>query len=135
MTMTGLLSDECIYTIVSAKNLAKAEARASATSFTEKKTWITGYSLWKKAVAESFQMPVLFADAADCSRLRYWGVLTEIQLEGIGTKYTVDRVRKLNGRHSPQELMLRSTRKTIAAGFIRPYAICLTPSFLQDAVA
>jgi hypothetical protein len=130
--MAHAFSDHCIYTIVSAKKLAKAATRGSVTSFTEKKAWVSGYNLWHKAEAEDLPMPILFADAADCSRLLYWALLTEIQFDGDATKYTVDRVRKLKGRHSPQELVLRSTRKQIARGFIRPYAICLTPSFLLE---
>lgn len=130
--MAQELSDTCIYTIVSAKTLATASARGGATTFTGKKTWVTGYDLWQKAVAANLGMPIVFADAADCSRLLYWGLLTRVQFDdGVSTKYTVDRVRKLPGRHSPQELTLRSTGKKISLGFIRPYAICVTPSFLE----
>jgi hypothetical protein len=125
-------SDHCIYTIVSAKKLAKASAQGGPAKFPENKAWVTGYNLWQKAVAENLRMPILFADAVDCSRLLYWGLLTGIQFDGTTTKYTVDLVRKLKGRHSPRELVLRSTRKNIASGFIRPYAICLTPSFLEE---
>jgi hypothetical protein len=130
--MAQELSDSCIYTIVSAKTLAKASARGGAATFTEKKAWVTGYDLWQKAVAQNLGMPILFADAADCSRLLCWGLLTRVQFDDrTSTNYTVDRVRKLSGRHSPQELLLRSTGKRIAPGFIRPYAICVTPSFLE----
>ena len=44
----------------------------------------------------------------------------------------MDRIRALPGDHSPQELILHSTRMHIAPNFIRPYAICLTPAFLKD---
>jgi hypothetical protein len=39
-------------------------------------------------------------------------------------------MRKIKGRHSPQDLLLKSTGKAIAPNFIKPYAICRTPSFL-----
>lgn len=130
--MAQTFSDHCIYTIVSAKTLVKAATRGGAAAFTEKKPWVTGHNLWQKAVAENLRMPVMFADAEDCSRLLYWGSLTGIQFDGTSTRYTVDHVRKLKDRHSPQELVLRSTGKNIAPGFIRPYAICVTPPFLEE---
>ena len=130
--MTHQLADSCIYTIVDAKKLAKASARSGPATFTEKKPWVTGHNLWQRAMSENLRMPVVFADANDCSRLLYWGMLSEIRFDGASTKYTVDRVRKLPGRHSPQELTLRSSGKKIAPNFIRPYAICVTPSFLES---
>ena len=133
--MDRSLSDNCIYTIADAKGLAKAAIGGGAVSFAEKKAWVTGFSLWQAAAAAHLQMPVLFADATDCSRLLYWGLLEKIQIERDGTKYSVDRIRKLKGSHRPQELVLRSTRKTIAPGFIRPYAICVTPTFLEASAA
>jgi hypothetical protein len=76
-------------------------------------------------------MPILFGAAEDCSRLIYWGVLTKIRRVSTGTEYTVERISKIKGSHSPQELVLKSTHKTIAPGFIRPYAICETPAFIN----
>lgn len=128
--MTQSLSKQCIYTIVNAKALEKAAAHGRATSFSEKKQWVTGYTLLQKAAAANASMPVLFADAVDCSRLLYWGLLTKVQVQDTGTKFYVDRVRKLKGRHTPQELLLLSSGKHIAENFIRPYAICHTPSFI-----
>jgi len=77
-------------------------------------------------------MPVLFGDATNCSRLLYWGVLTDVQIHDGGTRFAVDCVRKLGGKHAPQELVLRSSGKKIAPGFIRPYAICETPAFVNS---
>ena len=39
---------------------------------------------------------------------------------------------RLGGKHAPQELVLRSSGKKIAPGFIRPYAICETPPFVNS---
>jgi 5-methylcytosine-specific restriction endonuclease McrA len=76
------------------------------------------------------RFPVLFADATDCSRLAYWGLITAIDLDGDTTRYTVDRARPLSGTHTPQELVKRSTGEHIAANYIRPYAVCRTPAFV-----
>jgi hypothetical protein len=69
--MAQEISDTCIYTIVSAKILAEVSVRGEAATFTEKKTWVTGHALWQKAVAANLRMPIVFADAADCSWLLY----------------------------------------------------------------
>jgi hypothetical protein len=73
-------------------------------------------------------MPVLFGDAAHYSRLLYWGLLTDIHIHEGTTYFAVDRVRKLGGKHTPQELVLRSSGRKIAPGFIRPYALCKNAS-------
>ena len=77
-------------------------------------------------------MPVLLADAADCSHCWYWGLLEKVQVQEGFTAYTYPWIalRELPGNHNPQELTLRNSGKKIAPNFIRPYAICLTPSFL-----
>ncbi len=62
----------------------------------------------------------------------YWGLLTAVEFQSGGTQFSVDRVRPLEGSHSPQELVLRSTGARIAFDFIRPYAICRTPDFLSE---
>ena len=76
-------------------------------------------------------MPVIFADATDCGRLVYWGILSDIKPGKLGMHSFVRSLRRLRGHHAPQELVLRSTGKTIAPNFIRPYAICRTPAFLN----
>ena len=120
-----------IYTIVLGDKLAKAASRSGTTRFTEARAWKTGYDLWSKSKAAGAVMPVVFADATDCSRLLYWGILTGIVIEDKTTRYSVKQMRKIKGQHSPQELLLR-TGKAIAPDFIRPYAICRTPSFLVE---
>jgi hypothetical protein len=130
--MQQVLFEFSIYTIAHRDKLAKAASRSGATKFSEARAWKTGYDLWGKAKAAGAVMPVVFADAADCSRLLYWGVLTNIVIEDNTTQYSVKQMRKLKGRHSPQELLLKSG-KAIAPKFIKPYAICRTPSFLAEA--
>lgn len=119
-------SKACIYTIVHKEDLAHAYRDGGVCEFRESKPWITGYRLWKEAE----RMPVLLGDATDCSKLLYWGVLTNITMTKGETCYTVDRLRKFNKPHKPQDLRLLKTRKHIAPDFIRPYAICETPYFI-----
>ena len=95
----------------------------------ERKAWTTGYRLWNEAIGAGSVMPVIFADATNCSRLLSWGILTQVTIEGETTEYSVNAMRRIKGR-TPQELELKSTGKTIAPNFIRPYAIVKTPSFI-----
>jgi hypothetical protein len=128
--LTKRLSDHCIYARVRGRTLAKKFVRRGPVTFTEKKRWVTAYGLWQQARDDGQHFPILLSDAADYSRLLYWAFLTKMKFDGSSTEYTIDRLRKLDGEHVPQDLVLRRTRKNIAPRFIRSYAICLTPLFL-----
>ena len=92
---------------------------------------MTAEKMFHDARAANKYLPVLFGDAAHCSRLLYWGLLTDVHLQNGATSFAVDRLRKIRGKHKTQELVLRSSQKKIAPNFIRPYAICMTPRFLN----
>lgn len=130
--MNKPLSEHCIYTILHTKRLAEAAQHGGPATFQESRPWPTGRELWEQAQAEGIDFPILLGDATDCSKLVAWGLLTNIEIQGEETTYTVDRVLPLAGIHSPQDLILRSTREHIAPDFIRPYAICFTPDFLRE---
>jgi hypothetical protein len=127
--MNGNLFGSCVYTIISPEKFRDAAAHEGPTTFTESKAWVTAARLLEEADHAGLKMPVLFGDATKCSRLLGWGVLEQLTV-GEGTEFVVRDVRPLR-RHSTQELVLKSTRKKIAPGFIRPYALCVTPSFLK----
>jgi hypothetical protein len=129
-----MLSEFCVYTIVDGKRLRLLAKQPTAHTFPERKRWVTAERLWQRATSIAEVMPVLFADATQCDRLLFWGILTDVQVSDAGTQYTVDRLRKIVGNHSPQELVLRESGKQIAAHFIKPYALCRTPSFVADTV-
>jgi hypothetical protein len=74
-------------------------------------------------------MPVILEDATKCTQLLGWGVLKSLSVNRR-TKYVVVGLRSLR-RRSTQELVLKRTGEHVAAGFIRPYAICRTPSFVK----
>src|SRR5262249_1731844 len=124
------LFDLCIYTIVHIDKLRKAEKNGGSGKFVEHNVWKTGRSLLNKARSATNVLPLLFADATDCSKLLYWAAIGDIQLGEKETQYSFHQLQRLPGSHKPQELRLKSTGKTIAPGFIRPYATCHTPDFL-----
>lgn len=125
------MSEYCVYTIVKGQNLAKKARSRHKPMFREEKRWVTAGKLWESAREAGAAMPVLFGDASDCSRLLFWGLLIHVQVRDGSTSFTVDRLRRIPGERAPQELVLRSTGKTIAPNFVRPYAICFTPSFVN----
>ncbi len=128
--MAAHLSKYCIYTIVHGDKLPSSGQRRSRT-FREAKRWVTGLRLWRAAQDSGVAMPVLFADARDCSRVLGWGVLNNVELDSDGTSYSVDHIRRFTELRRPQDLRLRTTGKRMAANFIRPYALCFTPAFLK----
>lgn len=129
----GRLSRTCVYTIVTSDILAKYAVKQSPMTATEKKTWVTAEKLKAEADANGLAFPVLFADAKDCSKLLYWGVLTRLEISRApsSTTYTVDKLRSIPGDKSPQDLK-KLNGENILPDFIRPYALCQTPDFLTD---
>jgi hypothetical protein len=123
----------CVYTIVDGERLVRLAKEIGKHSFIQSKPWVTARNLWQKTSLAKESMPILFGDATNCSRLLFWGLLTNVCVEGRETTFVVDRLRELSEEHEPQELVLRSSGKYIAPNFIRPYAICLTPHFLNFA--
>jgi hypothetical protein len=130
--MGTAFAEHCIYTILHTDRLVEAARHGGSTTFRESRAWVTGRQLWQQAQAAGLGFPVLLGDATDCSRLEYWGLLTRVEINGDATRFTVDRVRALSGSHTPQQLVLRRTGEHIAPNFIRPYAICRTPTFLSE---
>ncbi len=122
-----------LYTIVSSDILEKHALDGSAMERTEGKVWKTATKLFTDACARQRRLPVLFADAKDCSRLLYWGLLENLDTidSPPSTTYSVDKLRPFRGVRSPQELRLMRTGEFIAPGYIRPYANCRTPEFLS----
>lgn len=132
---TPMFTEFCVYTIVSRDKLDPIALDQAPLVNSEARTWKAAEAMLEEARAAGQLLPLLLADAKDCSRLLYWGILQSLKLIDKRTEYTIDYLRSLPGRHAPQELVLRTTGKHIAPGFIRPYAICFTPPFLTTGSA
>jgi hypothetical protein len=129
------LLEHCVYTIVHPSTLEKAACDGNPTTLRESKAWVTGRNLLEDAQAANIGLAILFGDATDCSRLEYWGLLTDIKIKLTQTVYSVDKIRRLSSSHAPQDLVLKNTGNRIATKFIRPYAICNTPDFIGYRIA
>lgn len=127
-----VLLDQCVYTIVE-RNRLWAVSRDGGVSepITEGRRWVGGKRLLDEAGAKNSQVALLFGDAADCSQLIAWALLDSVEIRDKTTDFKFRELRELSG-HAPQELVLVSSGETMAPGFIRPYAICFTPDFLDD---
>ncbi len=128
------LSEFCVYTISHRDKLSAALAEGGSVTFRESRRWTTAAKKLQAAIDAGEALSIVFADAANCSALLYWARLREVALVDGGTRYTVEQLAPLDGRHSPQDLQLASTGRHIAPDFIRPYAICKTPEFLVKLV-
>jgi hypothetical protein len=119
-----------VYTILHHDTLKKMAEGRKAEKLNEKKRWVTGSELFVAARSKGQEMAILYADAVHCSRLLYWGRLVALDVHDDGTRYTVADLAPLYSKRT-QGLVLRSTNEHIAQGFIRPYAIVETPSFIS----
>ncbi len=129
--MTNPLAATCVYTILHPDRLSEAARLRGPSTFVIGQRMVTALDIFQSARAADEDVPILFGDATNTRRLVYWGRLTSIDVGDEDTHYSVFPIRPLAPGHSPQELVLLSTGKRIAKGFIRPYAICRTPDFLR----
>lgn len=125
------LAAACVYTIAHADKLKAIAASSGRSTLTERRAWVSAKTYLEQARADGLRLPIVFADAADCSRLLYWGTLTSIETAGNVTRYTLESLTALPGEHTPQELTLVKTGRKLAPDFIRPYALCVTPEWLR----
>lgn len=127
-----ILADACVYTRVRRELLDQKARDGSSLVYEAKRAWPGAEKLLLQAQRDSTVLPILLANAANRAVLLYYGALTEIAISESVTKYTVDRLRRIPGRHTPQELVLLSTGEHISSGYIRPYALCARPVFVSN---
>jgi hypothetical protein len=103
-------------------------------TFYENQLWKTGKVLFDDAHTQGLKMPILFSAADTNSGLIYYGTLTSIVLFEIEnkTKYCFENLTKITISKPLSSLCLKSSKQPLSDSYIRPYAICLTPSYLKD---
>jgi len=102
-------------------------------TFYENKLWKTGKALFDEAYAQGLKMPILFSAADTNSGLIYYGILTSITLLETEnrTKYSLENLTKITVPKPLSSLYLKNSKRPLSDNYIRPYAICLTPSDLE----
>ena len=132
----------CVYTIRRTQALDRCLAEGGAGSFVENKAWKGADRLLTESIGRGQRMPIVFsaAEGETGSGLTYWAKLTELEVDdgdpALGRKakttYWFTELTPLTGRHRLSDLNKKSDGKPLSEDFIRPYALCLTPAFLED---
>jgi hypothetical protein len=125
------LSGYCIYTM---RHSSVLDAQANANgphTLTEHKIWKTGHLLWTEAKRSGERMALLLSGAEADTGIIYWAYIDDITIDDLtGTTCTYSDLRPVTPRRKLSSLRLRSTGRPLSDDYIRPYAICRTPSFL-----
>jgi hypothetical protein len=131
--MNQPLSPFCVYTIRHQQDLHEAYRRGGIGQFTENKTWNTGHRLYLEAKKNGQWMPVVFASADLTDRLIYYATLKDVEINesDLTTTYEFTGLQQIASHLPLSSLKLRSTNRALSDNYIRPYAVCLTPSFVE----
>ena len=126
--MAVQLDDSCVYTIATPERLL--EASKSQMPLHESRRWVGAAEHLNSAVKAGLELPIVFADSRDCSKLIAWSVLRSVNVTPKETHYVIGQLWSVP-KSRPQDLTLLNSKGHIAKGFQRPYALCLTPVFLR----
>jgi hypothetical protein len=126
------LSSFCIYTILHSDTLRRQAADGGRGELTEHKAWKMGSQLRAEAERSGEQMPIVFADADGYIGLCYWATIDNIEVdyERRQTTCRYSNLREITPPKQLSALRLKNGNRRLSDDFIRPYAICHTPSFL-----
>jgi hypothetical protein len=127
------LSPFSVYTIRHQRDLDEMYRRRGEGGFDTNRLWRTGRALFQQAKGSGQRMPVIFASADVTDKLVYYAMLSDIELDETNstTRYEFTELQKVEGDLPLSTLKLRSTNRPLSDNYIRPYAICLTPSFVN----
>jgi len=127
-----MLTDLCVYTIKHSDNLRRSDERGGRDTYTENKRWVRTRNLLDVAKRSGETLPVVFAPAEGTRTLFAWAILEEVVVGEKTTRYTFSNLRPFSKRYRKSRLKKASDGESLAQDFIRPYAICVTPSFLKS---
>ena len=136
-TPSERLSPFCVYTIRHSDDLGDDCARGGSGSFIERKRWVGALPLLAAAQKAGQRFPVVFAAAESTDAITGVGFIDGLDVSppderGNGTTtVSFSRLRPLREKHPLSSLRLKSTRKPLSDQFIRNYALCHTPGYLQ----
>jgi hypothetical protein len=93
--------------------------------------WSTGSRLWTEANKEGQRLPLIFSATEADSGLIYPAYVEEITVTDDGTACVHSELRPIDPPRPLSSLRLKSTGRPLSDSYIRPYAICKTPDFLD----
>jgi hypothetical protein len=123
----------CIYTILHSSELRRRAVAGGQHSLAERTVWRTGSHLWVDAKRSVERLPLVFSGADVETGLFYWAVIDEIVIdeEKQQTTCLFSNLREISPPRQLSALRLRNGNRQLSESYIRPYAICQTPSFLS----
>lgn len=126
-----------VYTIVQSEKLAAMYKSGRKCRFREKRKWATAKRLLAAARKVGEIIPVIFAFAEETWDLHYFAELDDLAFThnadgSVATTISVTGLTQIRSPR-PKKMALRvcSTGRHLPEGFIRPYAIVETPSFVM----
>lgn len=125
-----MLAEHCIYTIKSSSDLEGAAANGGYGRFQQRRNWQSGKRLLEEARRSGKRLPIVFAPAEATFRLFGWGLVDDI-IPGPTTTYSFSSMERFE--NPPLKSTLKKARdgERLNKWFIRPYAICRTPTYLR----
>jgi hypothetical protein len=143
MSIGGVaLASSCVYTIRRTQALERCLATDRSGSFVEKKSWTRASSLHTEAVLRGERVPIVFAPAEDSPDwgVNFCAIIADIEIDqgdtavgkGPTTSYRFVELTRVHPVRPINELRKLSDGKPLSPDFIRPYALCQTPSYVEE---
>ncbi|MGH3086895.1 MAG: hypothetical protein ACRDSJ_06200 [Rubrobacteraceae bacterium] len=134
MSKRSNISEYCVYTILHRRRLDGIFETEKAGEAKEKNVWREGERLFREARKNGERMPVVFSAADVGGGLFYYAFLEDVDIdeESSSTKYKFARLTKIEDNPPKSSLKLKSSGRALSDDYIRPYAVCHTPSFVRS---
>lgn len=126
----AILSDLSVYTIKHSNDLRATFENGGRGTYTERRRWVRAKQLLDEANRTGNRLPIIFAPAEATFDLFAWALLDEITMTET-TCYTFSHLRLFAPQPRKSTLRKASDGQALDDRFIFPYAICVTPSYLQ----
>lgn len=123
-------ASRCVYTMRHSEDLEAALVAGGSAAWDENRAWKSGRALVDGAASDE-RVPIIFSAAERDSGLIFYAQLESVELGDVGTRYAVHGLQRLPDVRPLSSLTVVSSGDPLPDSYIRPYAICWTPSFLS----
>jgi len=120
----------CVYTMRHSDDLEAAYGSGGKARWHENRGWKTGRKLLETRSPDE-SVPVIFSAAERDSALIFYARLGAVEVDESGTTYQISGLRRLEEARPLSSLIVVSSGTPLPDSYIRPYAICRTPPFLD----
>ncbi|SRR5260370_40417177 len=127
--MPQRFTDFCVYTIKHSRDLNVSTNKGNP--FPEERSWATAERLLNEAKRDGSRLPVIFSPAESTDYLVAWALVETIDRTPTGIEYTFSNLKPFKAKSLRKSKLKKRDGKPLSENFIRPYAICITPDFLE----